>query len=256
MRRFDTLTLLLVLAVTLCSAGNASAAAGVALRWSNCFSDGGLSNKSFACNQNIGTEQLIGTFQLATAASPVFGFQTRLIVATSGPSLPAWWGFLNAGSCRQTAAALGSAQPGASVVCQDAWSGQAAAGIGIYAVGVLGPSTARISGVGAVPGTVPSSLSAGIEYFCFHINISHAKSVGTGSCAGCSTPACIMIEDIQVMGAGSTTVALLTTPSNGSDSHFVTWQGGAGVQALPNGGCAGAVPVRNRSWTGVKSLYR
>ena len=37
----------------------APAFAGVNLRWDQCFSDGGVQNKTFACNTNVGVERLV-----------------------------------------------------------------------------------------------------------------------------------------------------------------------------------------------------
>ncbi|MEY4374897.1 MAG: hypothetical protein RL760_1064, partial [Candidatus Eisenbacteria bacterium] len=51
------------------------------------------------------------------------------------------------------------------------------------------------------------------------------------------------------------TGAILNTPT-APGSNVVTWQGGAGVSSTLGGGCPAAVPTRNSSWTGVKSLYR
>jgi len=42
----------------------ASAAAGVNLKWDNCFGYNGPTNKNFACNVNNGTETLVAGFEL------------------------------------------------------------------------------------------------------------------------------------------------------------------------------------------------
>jgi len=49
------LAALLVLAFAL-TARAASTPPGVSLRWDNCFSDGGVANKDFACDTNSGSE--------------------------------------------------------------------------------------------------------------------------------------------------------------------------------------------------------
>jgi len=130
-------------------------------------------------------------------------------------------------------------EDGSDVVCTDWASGQAAAGIGSYTVGTLGPNTARIVLVTAVATSSLADLVAGQEYFTFNVTINNQKTVGTGSCSGCTTPACVALNSIQVMQLGGGNVTL-TTPAYGNDSHYVAWQGGLGVPVLPGGACATA----------------
>src|SRR2546429_236082 len=91
----------LVLAAALAlSATRSHAAAGVNVRWNACFGDGGLANRSFACNTNNGSQQLVTSFVLGAPVSQVGAVEVNLDVAVAGATLPAWWQFVNAGSCR------------------------------------------------------------------------------------------------------------------------------------------------------------
>ena len=83
----------------------------------------------------------------------------------------------------------------------------------------------------------------------------NAKTVGLGSCAGCLTPVCIVLNSVNVV-AGTSANIKLSGPTNGIDSNVATWQGGAGVSTLLGQGCPAATPNRNTTWGQVKSLYR
>ena len=98
------------------------------------------------------------------------------------------------------------------------------------------------------------TLVAGQEYFAFSLLVSHQKTVGATSCAGCSAPACLTLQYIEVEDA-SGTVTTVSTDNTTSFDYFATWQGGFvvnGVQA-----CNGLTTSTRRStWGAVKALYR
>jgi len=173
---------------------------------------------------------------------------------TAGP-IPAWWQFKNTGTCRQTALVMNATISPAAVNCIDWASGQAAGGIGAYNIGIAGPNTARIVAALAVPASALADLFGATEYFSYNLSISNVKTVGTGACAGCTTPACIVFNSVKVttqVAANDRTVAGAT---NGTDSNFCTWQGGAGTDSARGVGCPAATPTRNSTWGKVKSLY-
>jgi hypothetical protein len=66
---------------------------GVNIRWDNCFDDGGLMNKTFACNTNTGQEQLVVSFVLADAMPDVSGQEIIVDIRSASATLPAWWAF-------------------------------------------------------------------------------------------------------------------------------------------------------------------
>jgi hypothetical protein len=224
-------------------------AAGLNLRWTNCFGDGGLANKTSACTSNLGSNVLVGSYMLASDVNST-GIELIVDLATAGTALPAWFttacrtGFITANPTISTAA----------VNCFDWANGAAAGGLAAYNQGNLyGPSSARVLMGFAVP--APGQLvPADNEMFAFNLVISNAKTTGTGSCAGCSTPACIQFNNLK-MASGIVTGAILNT-ATAPGSNVVTWQGGAGVSSTLGGGCPAAVPTRNATWSGVKSLYR
>jgi hypothetical protein len=245
----------LLCGMLLALASVASAAPGTNLRWNACLGDGGVINRNFACTSNTGTNQLFGSFEMNQDMSPVSGEETVVDLAAADPVLPAWWQFKNAGTCRINALSVGFLNATA-INCPDWAADQAAGGLGAYTIGERGPNTARIKIVSAVPLAGLASLSAGQEYYAFTLSISNQKTVGSGSCAGCLVPVCLVYNSIKIttpIGANDRTYVGAT---NGTDSNFATWQGG-GVPVTPGGtGCGAATPTRNATWGAVKSLYR
>src|SRR5690349_1796199 len=61
MRRARALLLALPALLAVASAAHA---AGVSLRWNDCYGDGGVQNKNFACDTNAGSQTLVGSFTL------------------------------------------------------------------------------------------------------------------------------------------------------------------------------------------------
>jgi hypothetical protein len=249
--------LLLALTATVAAAGP-----GVGLHWNACLGDGGAVNKNFACNSNNGTNNLVGTFELGAALPGVVGTEIVIDFASAGASLPAWWQFRNAGTCRQASLVMNATISPLAVNCLDWGQGAAAGGIGAYNVGTRGPNTARLVAALAVAASGAADLEPGTEYFSYNLLINNAKTVGTGSCAGCNTAVCIVFNSINVVPPAPAPGVKLTGPSNGTDADFATWQGGAGITVPPGpwgpggSGCGGATATTNKTWGAVKSLYR
>ena len=228
---------------------------GVALSWNHCFGEGtGAWSRSFACNTNSGFEELVGSFAIAEDMVNVSGNEIVVDLSTaypyvympvppSGPPLPEWWKFRNAGTCRQTAlSASFSADPG-NTVCQDWGQGGQVGGIGAYNIDFAGQGTARIVMAVAVPVSGLQSLFAGTEYYSFTLRVTHVKTVGTGACGGCSSPIYVTFNSIKVTTDTPANIRVYSGPLNGSDSNFASWN-------------QSPVPVRTASWGALKSRYR
>ena len=244
------------------TASIASAAPGVNLRWTDCFGDLGAQNRVFACTSNGGSNVLVSSFELGADLAGVSGLEVVIDIATAGSPLPAWWGFKNAGTCRTGSLGVIGAPPGTAANCTD-WSGGLAQGTSVaaYQTGLAGPNTARILEVTAVPAGSGQDLAAATEYFAIQTTINNAKSVGTGSCAGCSSPACIVGSSIlcatpPVAGQPSRDVKLSGPTDVTGTSNFALWQGGVGVSSQRGTGCPAATPTRTKTWSSVKGLYR
>lgn len=243
---------------------------GVNLRWDQCFGDAGAWFRNFACDTNAGSERMIGSFELDSDHT-TNGLNLYMNIGSLDP-LPSWWHFMNAGTCRQFSLSMTSVQPAGAVNCADWGSGQAAGGIGSYGIGSAGPNTAYLQMAVAVPS--PVTLLSGQEYFAFSLTINHAKTVGTGSCAGCDVPAVVYLSAVRIAGATLALDRLLTQGANGTGSQFVSWQQGypTGVthgcgMNFPTGGCGfpyvhfsvvpfDPTPTRAATWGQVKALYR
>ena len=192
---------------------------------------------------------MVVSFVLPAAQAGVTGILAKVNLAFAGGAVPAWWDVINDGSCRKIQFSANAVFiPTAN--CKN-WSANSGVTGANYALGTLGANTSSLQ-VGVVVAT-PRNLVADQEYFDANLDLLFNQTVDFGSCAGCSVPACIAIQDIEV-GIPATTI--LTQPANGTESNFVTWQGGGGSPLLPGGTCLAATPARKATWGAVKALYR
>lgn len=224
-------------------------AAGVRLSWTTCAGDGLIQNRTFACASNIGSSTMVGSFQLDADILHVNGNELVVdLIAQTAPTLPDWWQFVTAGTCRQAALSI-AAHDGSA--CPDLFTLQASMNIAAYqldkANGGNPLGTARILCVNAVQTSLIVDLIAAQEYGIARWTIQNAKSVGTGSCAGCTTPVCIVFNSANITTEQGVSDTKLTDPLNPGE-NMITWQGA--------GADCNAVPTRNTTWGAVKSLYR
>ena len=241
--------LLLAMTATIASAE------GLNIRWNQCFGDGGAINKTFACTTNsLLSNNAHGTFVLAADMVNVSGTEVVLDIASAGSTLPAWWSFKNAGTCRQLNSGYATNLAGAT--CPDWAGGQATGGVGAYNVGFRGSNTARIIAASAVPVAALASLTAAQEFYAFTFQFTGAKTVGLGSCAGCLAPVCLVFNSINLTTPIAANNHKVSGPANGTDSNFCTWQGGGNPTVGNVTGCPAATPTRQATWGMVKSLYR
>ena len=262
--------LLLPLVVASLTTGLAAAATlpGINIRWDNCFADGGGMNKTFACATNSGFEQAIMSVQLDTGMQNVSGMEIRISLKAAAATLPAWWDFKNVGACRQTSLAFVTSPVVTPGACVDWGGGGQVGGIGAYNVGALGPASAVLQLVEAVPQTELQDLLPVTEYLVGAMQFNHTKTVGAGSCAGCDVPVCILFTSLNVtqpLGVGD---RLITQAANGVGSQFVHWQNGQLVNLINH--CNGTfdcntqfdcvlsnpTQARGNTWGAVKALYR
>lgn len=259
-------TLLAALALC-CFATTAHAARGMNLRWDACMGDGGTSNRNFACNSNVGSDQLLASFQLeGVQFEPVNGLEFGIdIVAANSATLPNWWLFKNAGACRMTGAQLSASMLTSGGSCIDFWQGLASGGMTTYTTPYyFSPDRARLNGVYAVAPADVATLQPGNEYFAFRLTINHFKTIGTGSCSGCLTPMCLGLSHMKLTrpaGYGNLLLLDETMPR----SSVVSWQNGPASTELEISpvvppttrivSCSAATPARNSTWGSIKSLY-
>lgn len=245
-----------LLAIALMASPAAAHAAGVNLSWTNCYPDGAISNRSFACDTNAGTNVAIGSYVTpASELADVIALDIVLAVATEGSTLPAWWQMRNADTCRKTAMSVSAVFPESMSQCVDYWQNQASAG-SYYKPGTYGAATAQLLlGVFVSNLTRLGPQAGNTEYASFALSISNIKTVGGDACAGCDAAACIVLNGITV-NTYRGQVLKLSGGAAGPGSDAITWQGGGGITSNLGAGCPAATPTRNRTWGQIKSLYR
>jgi hypothetical protein len=262
-QRFLVHMALLVAALSLGLAPRATAAEGVNLAWNHCLGEGtGVQNVTFACDTNSGSNVMTGSFVLGAGFTETIGLEIVLQLASSSANLPTWWSFRNAGTCRQGSMTADLTADPLDVACED-WSlGQAAGGFASWCT-IAGecsdhptsPNVARLKVASAVAVVNKRDLVAGTEYFAFHLKLDHAETVGAGSCAGCETPVCIVLNSIMVVARDNIAARTLATPTV-PGSNFITWQGGGAPVAGGLPGCPAATATHRSAWGAVKELYR
>ena len=243
-------TILLCGALLALTASVASAA-GVNFAWNNCYGEGtGIQNKVFACASNAGSNAAVGSFVAPGGVDGLSGNEVVIDLQSQTATLPLWWNFKNAGTCRSTSLSVNFVANAANAVCIDEFSGAGAGGIGAYFIG-YGSNPARARMVMAIATASPGPIDADVEYFAFNLLINNAKTVGTGACTGCNVPVCIVLNSIKLTQGVGIGDFVLSQPANPA-SNYITWQGGA----VGDGGCPAATPAKNATWGTVKSLYR
>jgi len=237
--------ILRLLVLSCLGAANAQAAPALSLGWLDCRPAGGSSNQSFGCGSNTAEMLLYPAFELGAAIDSVFQLEMVIDLQHASDPLPVWWR-LDPNQCRaDQAVADGVFLSG----CTDPWSGQGVAAVQGYLAGPPGRlgSQARLLVAATVPSLDPVSLIAGISYSAPRVRI---RTGNTTTCAGCLGTACLVLNSIRVLRLpGASPEAITLTVPSGETANWVSWQGGAGAD------CA-SVPVRNRTWGAVKSLYR
>jgi hypothetical protein len=230
----------------------AAAAEGLYLTWNDCYLGASqTSNRVFACLDDTGDNQLFCAFTMPQAADKVVAVEIVVDIQHSSSPLPDWWR-LDVGGCRQGSISA-DYFPGPTS-CLDMWQGMPSAISGVQGYLPTQPrglsSQARIKVAASVLRTESVSLDGSSMYHAARIVINNARTVGPPLCNGCGLPACLVLNSILIgrdPSAPGGDVFLQIPGAN--DANWAQWQGGVGANCT-------AVPVRNRTWGQVKSLYR
>jgi hypothetical protein len=239
-------TLWLSLALAL-SAGPAIAA-GINLGWHDC--PGGATYalaQAFACNTNVGFHVLVGSFVAPAGVMKMGGNEIVIDTKTSAAAYPAWWSS-STGLCRAASLIPSFDFTAGPFTCYDYWQAGAIGTVHMFAP----PSgtTARIKGVFALPALDPriTAVPEGLHVYSFKAVITNAKTVGAGSCAGCTAEMCIVLNQITLNQPPEFGDIRITNPAV---SQYVVWQSYTGWA-----GCPLATPAKQQTWGSIKALYR
>ncbi len=170
-------------------------------------------------------------------------------VSTSVSPLPDWW---RADTCRPTGF-LVVADASMGGACPTLWDNVPGAGTNLSPeYGVHGANTIRFQLTQVLAAIYAYDLTGdGVtEQSVFKFVVTKVKTVGTGSCAGCTYGACLVLNEISLQTLTDTpdTFLRLSGPLPGATDH-ITFQAGAPP-------CGGLTPTRNRTWGAVKAQYR
>jgi hypothetical protein len=233
---------LLIVSVRFAAAGPG----GLNLGWNECEGQPASLNRTFACNTNLGTHTLVGSFVTPCCVTAMSANEIVMNLQSASPTWPAWWG-LRTGLCRAGSLFANFDFTAGPFLCLDYWSGGAVGGILMDAP--AGNRT-RIRVIVALPAGDPriGPIEEGTEVYSFKVGINNAKSVG-GACPGCQTPVCIVLNSININQPVGTPGRnkFVTAPAM---RNYAEWQGGIGTN------CYLATPTRNTTWGSVKAQYR
>lgn len=242
---------LLLTGVLLALAAPAFAVPGLNLAWEECKGTGGTVLKTFACTTSPTTFIANAVGSVVAPAGGLAALNSAEVVvdiAIAGGSVPPWWDFGVAPSCRPAnGISLDYLNP-IGATCRDYFNEFAnppSGGQSYQNPGPVGPNHTQINGVVAVDATTTAPINAGTEFIVFTLRI---RGTNTASCAGCTTPASLHLNRAVLAQSGGNPGVTVDGPAT-MDSNCIKWQD----ETVP---CGGVVPVRNQTWGGLKSMYR
>jgi hypothetical protein len=220
---------------------------GLNLGWDDCGGLPATGNKTFACDTNAGFNTLIGSFVAPSFVTQMTSNEVVMDLESAGVTLPAWWNMRSQFGCRPTSLSANFDFTAGPFTCYDYWQGAAVGGITMDSP--VGNRT-RIRAVCALAAGDPhiGGILEGTEVYSFKARINNLKTVGPGSCAGCATGVCIVLQSIKIQQP-------VDNPYGGkyigspATRAFATWQGGIGSN------CYAATPAKNVTWGSIKAQY-
>lgn len=237
-------------------ASPALAAGGMNLSWNDCgvFGD---AQRSFDCASNAGSNDLYVSAVMPVPISELLGMSTVIDFQTNAATLSPWWQVQDrtaAVGCRSGQVTGSFNFAAGPFSCVDPWGGTADGGINCqYQFGQ--PNRGRFRAVCMI--STPTATDATTEYYMCRFAISNAKTVGDGSCGGCTDGVCIVLNEVFVWGFYPDAKGYTIT--NPLTRQYITWQNGGfteGAGPYGGSGCPGATPARSTTWGSVKALYR
>ena len=222
MKSLVTLVLFALLLVS--STETAWAAGGIGMRWDRCYSDAGACSKSFACDLNTGVHRLVVSFTPSFELTQVNGVEIAIDAQSTSAIIPSWWQLRGGGHCRQGSLSANlDPEPNPSN-CVDIWGSIATGGIAGYTLNYpSGTDRLRMLVFFGLPTGQTRTVSSGVEYVAANVLITNIKTVGTGACAGCQVPVCLLASQLVVrrpVGVGN----VFLSESFAPNSALASWQ--------------------------------
>lgn len=272
MRSCLRFALVAVIAASFLPGPPAEAAGTLRFSWSQCAGDALVSDRQFSCDVDTGQDDLVASavFDAGTSLTGVSGFMAEVDINVAASPLPPWWQ-VQTGQCRANAVTASIALSSPGVSC-DSWYASSGLPEPLWVASVSQHNEAslivRLSLIAWVPPGYEVTLPAGREIVFFRIRVGHAKTTGTGACAGCTAPACIgfgyLALEYRESGTrdefvgtpasvatwqGAGVLGFAPVPGHSEGPAYVTYKGNLQCSATP-------VPVHGRTWGMIKSLYR
>jgi hypothetical protein len=223
----------------------------VNLSWTDCGL-AGTALQTFACNTNTGAPfTAVASFDPPPDVDELAGLTGEIRVNAYG-SLPDWWRH-GSGQCRGATGLTSSMDfTGAVSACANPWAGRSVSAAVAYAIDAYGPGTARVLVTGGIADGSPVAVDPGTEYNGFKVSIARTATTGASSCAACTIPVSLELEQIQLLQASGGYDPVLATPK---DRVTILWQDEPGpppdiASFTPVGGGAGTlVTILGTSFT-------
>ena len=218
---------------------------GLMVSWGSCTS--GSTLRTSACNSNTGTHDIVAGIVAPAGLTAVTGAIGIIDLCLGGVPLPPWWQ-LGSGGCRPAALSAVSADLDSPRICANYWGDRGTTVVN-YQVGYSGWDSARILVYISIDPQHAGPLNPDYLYHMFRVRIDRSNTTGTDACYGCFFPACIVLNEIQLLQPEGTPGGSprITQPLDGI--NYLMWQGNVG-------GCPYVVPTKNQTWGQIKSLYR
>ena len=223
---------------------------GIDLAWNDCVQGPYTADMPNACNSNTGSMTMFASFVPPGLLLHYEGNTSIIDLATSASVLSAWW-HLETGGCRDGSLSISGDFTSGPLSCSDFWNGRALGGYEYVtpSPGCSYPNTARIRTTMAVPESLAGPIDNSTMWYAFKLSINRARTVGTGSCAGCLDPAYIVLNQMNLSQPAPEPDVILTTTGV---QNTVTYRGGLG----PHPHCVEPTPTHRNTWGSLKALYR
>ncbi len=195
----------------------------------------GHSEIAFDCANPPAEATLVVSF--VSPVSDVIGIEAKIDMCTIPHDLPDWWRFDLPGSCREGQIELSTdfaAGPSSHAL---AWSTPTSESVQVIYGYTWSTAMNRFSIVVANGNLQSTPLAIGKEYYAFKLRF----PTPAGTCAGCSVPACFVINSLVITHSGGKTETALY-------GGWAMWQG--------NNNCPFVVGAAGTTWGRVKASYR